>query len=182
MKRLLPYFILALAFHAIILSIDFGWLKLAPSPIPASKSLSITLTADKIQKHKAQNAVFSKVPEKQVEPIFNQKPRQNLTAMPAPALVEQTGQLQKPRSASPPKKNVKKVRQKKSLKALTRKKQTIKTSEVARTVSIDKRHVPLKVRAKIHSPSGSGNQPVSQALPADTGFISTWGGILAASA
>ena len=171
MKRLLPYVILALAFHALILSADFGWLKLAPSPIPASKSLSITLTADKLLKRKAQAAVPSKVPEKQAEPIFNQKPRQNPAARPAPAPVEHIGQLQKPPLATPPKNIVKKTRQKKSLKALTRKKQTTKTSEAARTVSIDKRPVPLKVRAKIHSPLASDNKPVRQALPADTAFI-----------
>ena len=77
MKRLLPYVICAFAFHAVILSTDLGWMKLAPRPMPAAKSLSITLSANKPQKRKAQAAVPDKAPERQFEASFNQKPRKN---------------------------------------------------------------------------------------------------------
>jgi len=170
-KRLLPYFICAFAFHAIILSTDFSWLRLAPSPTPAAKSLLITLSAVKLQKHKAHAAVPNKASEKQLEPRFNQKPWKNPAGTPTPARVDHTVQLQKTLPATPPKNIVKKDRQKKSLKALTRKKQTIKTSEAARTTSIDKRHVPLKVHATIFSPLNSDNKPNRRQFPGDTAVI-----------
>jgi protein TonB len=170
-KRLLPCVIFALAFHAIILSTDFSWLTLAPGPAPASQSLTITLSADKLQKHKAQAVVPNKTPAKQVEAAFNQKPRENPAGMPAPARLEHTAQLQKPLPPAPPKNSVKKARQKKSLKALTRKKQIIKTSEIVRSASIDQRHVPAEVSAKISSPFSSGNKSNPLLVPADTTFI-----------
>jgi TonB family protein len=170
-KRLLPYVILALAFHAFILSTDFGWLKLAPRPKPALKSLSITLSADKLQKRKAQAAVPNKAPKRQFEPSFNQKPRQNPAAMPAPARLEDRAQPQKPPPAAPPKNIVKKTRQKKNLKALTHKKQHIKTIEATLAATGNKRQIALKAEAKISSPASSGNRPFRQVLPADTVFI-----------
>ena len=171
MKRLLPYVILALAFHALILSADFGWLKLAPRPTLAAKSLSITLSADKPQKRKAQAAVPSKASKRQLEPSFNQNPQKNPAAMPAPARLEHRAQLQKPPPAAPPKNIVKKTRQKKSLKALTYKKQHIKTIEATLAATGTKPQIPLKAEVKISIPASSGNKPVRQVLPADTIFI-----------
>ena len=171
MKRLLPYVICAFAFHAVILSTDLGWMKLAPRPTPAAKSLSITLSANKLQKHKAQAAVPNKAPEKQFAANFNQKPRKNPADMPAPGAVDHTAQLQKKPPATPPKNIVKKARLKKSLKALTLKKQHIKTIEVTQTASGIKPHIPLKVEARIISPASSDDKSVRRALPADTEFI-----------
>ena len=171
MKRLLPYVILAFAFHAIILSTDFSWLRLAARPIPAAKSLSITLRADMLPKRKANTAVPGKAPEKQLVPSINQKPRKNPDAMPTPARVEQSARLQKP-LPTPPQKNIaKKARLKKSLKALTYKKQHIKTIEVTRTASAPKPPVPLKAQTQIFSPTSSEPKPVRPPLPADTTFI-----------
>ena len=171
MKRLLPYVILALAFHAIILSTDFSWLKLGPRPTPAAKSLSITLSADKLQKRKAQAAIPSKAVERQFKPSFNQTPSENPAAMPTAARLEHTAQLQKPPPATPPKNIDKKTRQKKSLKALTYKKPHIKTIEATLAATGTKRQIPLKAEAKIFSPASSGNTPVHQALPGNTIFI-----------
>ena len=171
MKRLLPYVILALAFHAIVLSTNFGWLKLVPRPATASKSLSITLSADNLQKRGAQTAVQNKVPEKQFEPVFNQKPEKNPAAIPLPKPVQPTVQRQKQLPAAPAENIVRKPRQKKSLKALTLKKQIIKTREAAPMAPIDKREVPLKVSPKIFSPSASDQKPKRLQLPGDTDFI-----------
>jgi len=170
-KRLLPYVILALAFHAIVLSTDFSWLRLAPRPTPAAKSLLITLSAVKLQKPKAQAAVPNKASEKQLEPRFNQKPRKKPAGMPTPARVEHTAQLQKTLPAAPPKNIAKKARQKKSLKALTYKKQRIKTIEVTQVAPGTKRHIPLKAEIKISSTASSDNKPIHHALPADKAFI-----------
>jgi len=170
-KRLLPCVILALAFHAIILSTDVGWLKLVPHPTPAAKSLSITLSADQHQRQKAQTAVPDKTSDGQIEPRMDQSPGKNPDAMPAPARVEHTAQRQKPLPATPPKNIVKQIRQKKSLKALTYKKQRTKTIEATLEASDPEREIPPKAEAKIFSPTGSGIQAVRPALPADTAFI-----------
>jgi protein TonB len=170
-KRLLPCVILALAFHAIILNTDFSWLRIAPGLTPAAKSLSITLSADTPQKRKVQAAAPEKAPERQLEPSFDQKPRKNPAAVPTPVGVEPSAQLQKPLPAAPPKDIVKKVRQKKSLKALTLKKQRIKTIEATQAASDTKHHIPLKVETKIFTTTSSDKKPVHQLLPADTAFI-----------
>jgi protein TonB len=170
-KRLLPYVILALAFHAIILSTNFGWLKFAPRPTAASKSLSITLSADNLQKRKTLTAAQKKLPDKPFEPAFNQKPEKDPAVLPPPKPVQPTAQPQKPLPAAPEKKFVKNPRPKKSLKALTLKKQTIKTGEAAPTASIDKREVPIKVSPKIFSPSASEHIPGRHQLPGDKAVI-----------
>ena len=126
MRRLLPYVILALAFHAVILSTDFGWLNFNAGLAPAAKSLSITLSAT---------------------------------------------ERQKPQPAAPQKNIVKKPRQKKNLKALTYRKPTKKTRDVARPTPIVKRQVPLEVPAKILSEADSDIQPDLHQLPEDTAFI-----------
>jgi protein TonB len=170
-KRLLPYVILALAFHAIILSTDFSWLRLSTSLTPAAKSLSITLSADTPQKRKAQATVPDKVPQRQREPSFNQKPRKNPDAIPTPARVEHTAQLQKPLPATPPKNIVKKARRKKNMKALTFKKQRVKTIEDRQATARTEPHVALKAETKIFTAASSDEKPVRKTLPADTTFI-----------
>ena len=147
MKRLLPCVILALAFHGIILSTDFSWLRLAPGVTPAAKPLSITLATDMSQKRKAQAVAPQKQPEKQPEP------RENLAAMQTLEQAEQPNQFQNLPTAMPPKPIIKEIRRKKSLKALTFKKQEIKTIEATQVASSPKL------------------QPVRQPLPEDTGFI-----------
>jgi protein TonB len=171
-KRLLPYVILAFAFHAIILSTDFSWLELGPRPVPAAKSLSVSLRADIQHQRKAQAAVPEKALEQQPVPPMNQKPMKNPETMPAPARVAQSAQLQKPLPAIPPKKIVKKARLKKSLKALTYKKKQIKAIQAPRVVSAPKPHIPPKAETRILSTASSGPEPVRQPLPADTTFIS----------
>jgi len=170
-KRLLPYVILAFAFHAIILSTDFSWLRLAPSLTPAAKSLSITLSTDKPQMRKPQAAAPQKAPERQLEPGAYQKPRENPAVLPAPARVEQSAQLQKPLPAGPPEDMVKKARWKKSLKALTQNKQRIKTTEATRAANDPNRHIPPKTETKAFSTASSLNKPVRQPLAADALFI-----------
>jgi len=170
-KRLLPSAIFALAFHAIILSTDFGWLKFAPDAAPASKSLLITLSADHLPKREAQAAVLGKTLEERIEPTLNQKPSKNPVGKTTAALAEDTTQRQQPLPAMPPKNSVKKARHKKSLKARTRKKQAIKSSEVIQSAASVQRHVSPESHAKIFSPASSGNKPVRQALPADMIFI-----------
>lgn len=171
MKRLLPYVILALVFHAIILSTDFSWLKFAPGPTPVSRSLSITLSADNFQKPKAQKAVPNKTLEKQFKSSPDQKPWKTPAGMPVPAPVTHTIQIQEPLPAAPPKNIGTRARQKKSLKALTYKKQRIKTIEVIQAVSITKRHLQTIAETKIFSTASSDNRPVRKAPPADTAFI-----------
>ena len=171
MKRLLPYVIMALAFHAIVLSTDFSWLRFSPNLAPAAKSLSITLSTTRPQNRKANAAVLNMAPEKQIEPSFKQKPREYLDSMPAPARVEHSTQLQKPLQATPQKKIVIKARQKKSLKALTYKKQHIKTIEANPPASSTKPHIPFKAETKIFSTASSDYKPVRKALPAGTAFI-----------
>jgi protein TonB len=171
-KRLLPYVILAFAFHAIILSHDFSWLMLAPSAKPAAKSLSITLSATKRQKRKVQAAVLNKAPERQRKPALNKRPGENFNAMPAPAQVEHSAHLQEPPPIKPPKNIAKRVRQKKSLKALTQKKQQIKTIETTQATSRPKPHVPLRVETKIFKTTSSQYKSIRHQLPAaDTTFI-----------
>jgi protein TonB len=170
-KRLLPCVILALAFHAVILNSDFSWLRLAPIAKPAAKSLTVTLSAKKLQKRKVQTAVPSSAPERQLETPFNQKPEKNFDAMPTPAQVEHTDDIQKPLPAEPPKNIAKKVRRKKSLKALTYKKQQKKTIEAARTASSPKPHVPLGVETKIFGTASSSPKSVRYQRPAEKTFI-----------
>jgi len=170
-KRLLPSAIFALAFHAIILSTDFGWLKFAPDAAPASKSLLITLSADHLPKREAQAAVLGKTLEERIEPTLNQKPSKNPAGKPTAALVEDTTQRQQPLPAMPPKNSVKKARHKKSLKTLTRKKQTIKSSEVVQSASSVQRHVSSESHAKIFSPFIPANKPSPLLVPADTTYL-----------
>ena len=171
MKRLLPYVILAFGFHAIILNTNFGWLKFTRRATTASKSLSITLSADNLQKPKSQTADPKKVPEKHDEPTFHQKPEKDPAALPLPKPVEPSVQPQKQLPATPEKKIVREPRPKKSLKALTFKTQIIKTREVAPTASVAKREVSIKVSPKIFRPSASELIPSRHQLPGDPAVI-----------
>ena len=163
MKRLLPCVILAIAFHAIILSTDFSWLRLAPSLTPAAKTLSITLSTDMSKKHKAQSAVPQKQPEKKLE--------NNPDAVPTPAPVEHMAQLQKPLPVTPPKPIVKKIRHKVSLKALTFKKQQIKAIEATQVEPRPISPVPLEAEPQISTTASSESKPVRQPLAADAAII-----------
>lgn len=159
MKRLLPCVILAITFHAIILSADFSWLRFASRPTSAAKSLTITLSADRPPKPGAQAKAPDKLTERQLEPSFDRRPGENFDAMPAPAPV------------APQKTIVKKARLKKSLKALTFKKQQIKTIEAARAESRPEPPVPLRAETQIFTTASSEPKPVRQPLPADSAFI-----------
>jgi protein TonB len=170
-KRLLPYVILAIAFHAIILSRNFSWLKIAPISTPAAKSISITLSANKLQKRKVSAAVPDKAPERQLEPLLNQKPEKNSDTMPAPVKVEHSAKLQKPLPTAPPKKIEKKARPKKSLKALTYKKRQKKAIEAARTESRPKPHVARKADTQIFKTASSKPKPDHRPHSVDTDFI-----------
>jgi protein TonB len=166
-KRLLPAIICALALHAIILSTDFSWLKLGPSPAPASKSLTITLSAEKLQKRPAQTPVANSAPEKRFQPDLQQKPTEKPAGIPSAARLENRAQIQKPSPARTPKKH----RRKKNLKALTRKTKPVKAGEASRAESIDKDHVSPGAHAKIFSPASSATQLSHDPVPAETAFI-----------
>ena len=155
MKRLLPAFICALALHVIILSSDFSWLKLAPGRAPASRSLSITLSADTNQKHKGPAAVSKKQPENRFQPDLQPKPVEKPDPpIPAAARLENSAQNQKPAPAQTPKKR----RQKQNLKALTRAIAPVRATKAVRAASIDKDDTFSAVHAKAVS-------PVSPAIP-----------------
>ena len=170
MKRLLLSVIFALGFHAIILSTDFSWLEFTPNPTLTSKSLSIMLSADKRHTHNAKaDSHRMRQPTPKQDSARNKKrekqPKQN------PALIKRTSQMIKPMPAASQKKVIQKTQLKKSLKALTRKKQTIKTIEAVHSASIDKRHFPLKAEAKIYSPLNSDTKPASLPISTDAALI-----------
>ena len=131
MKRLLLSIILALGFHAIILSADFSWLKLAPQPTLQSRSIAIVLSTVKRQK-----------PEPESEWLRMKQ----LTTEKGAAADKLADKQPKP------------VRPKKNLKALTLKKQTIKTIETVHSASIDKRPWPLAAETKTGIASNSAPQ------------------------
>jgi protein TonB len=170
-KRLLPCVVLALALHAVILSSDFSWLRFTPIANPAAKSLSITLSSNKLPKRKVQTAVPSSAPERQLETRFNQRPAENPKDTPAPAQVDHAAKRQNSLPTTPPKKIVKKARRKKSLKALTYKKQQINAIEAARTASSPKPHVPLRVETKIFNTTRSKHKSVRHQFPGDKTLI-----------
>ena len=164
MKRLLPAIICALALHAIILSTDFSWLKLGPRPAPASRSLTITLSADKPQERPALTPVANSAPENHPQPDLQYKPAEKVVDPPAAVRLESSAQLQKQSPAKTPKKH----RQKKSLKALTR--NPVKTRETTRAESNDKDDVFPAAHAKIVSLVSSANQHRHDLFPAETAF------------
>ncbi|MBW2435316.1 MAG: TonB family protein [Deltaproteobacteria bacterium] len=167
MKRLLPAIICALALHAIILSSDFSWLKLGLRPAPASRSLTITLSADKLQKRDTRPAAANSEPEKSLQPDLEQKPEEKPAAIPAAARLESSALMQK----QAPARTSQKPRRKKNLKALTRSIKPVKTTETARAESIDKDDVSPVVQAKIFSPVSSADQFRRDLLPSETAGI-----------
>jgi len=157
-KRLLLSIILALGLHAIILSADFSWLKLAPQPTFPSRSIAIVLAPVKRQapgpeadlfqiKQPApqQSAALDKIAERQPEPIPINKNNQN----------------------SAP------IKPKQNLKALTLKKQTIKTVETIQAASSAKSPPPPAAEAKIGISSNSGTQAqdAGLAVSPDAAFL-----------
>ncbi|MGD2099728.1 MAG: energy transducer TonB [Desulfobacterales bacterium] len=167
MKRLFPAIICALALHAIILSADFNWLKLGPRPAPASRSLSITLATHKLQKRNAQAAITDNAPAKRLHPHFQQMPKEKAADTSATAPVDNASQIQKQSPAESPQKH----RQKKNLKALTRKIKPVKARETTRAESINKDDVSSAAHAVIFSSVSSANQLSHDRLPAKTTFI-----------
>jgi len=145
-KRLLLCIILAIGFHAIVLSTDFSWLGLAPQPALKSKSIAIVLTTVKSQKPGPEEAAFD---EKQPEPHIHRKPEKNPDSAQIPAPVK-------------PKKN---------LKALTLKKETLTAVETSHFTSIDKLDFPAKAEAKIGIPSSSGTPPPELPISTDSTLI-----------
>jgi protein TonB len=160
-RRLLPYVILALALHAVILSTDFSWLRFASRPTLAAKSLTISLSANRPQKPKTPAAAAHKRIERQLEPILNQRPAEDLDAIRTPARVNQS---QNPLPAEPAKPVAQKTRHKRSLKALTYKKQPIKPVEAIQAV-------PRKAETPVFSPARTEPEEVRRPLPADPAFI-----------
>ena len=167
MKRLLPAIICALALHAIILSSDFSWLMLSPQLAPASRSLSITLSADTYQNHKGPAAVEKKEPENRLQPDLQQKPKEKAAGIPAATRLENSAQIQE----QPPTRTLKKFRPKKNLKALTRQKEPEKTSKDTDSASIDKHQTPIAPHSNIASPSSSADKLNRKLLPAETTSI-----------
>jgi len=166
-KRLLPAIICALALHAIILSSDFSWLMLSPKLAPASRSLSITLSADTFQNHKGPAAVSKKQPENHLQPELRQKPTERTVNNPAAARLENSAQNKKQSPARIPKK----PGHKKNLKALTREFASVKARETARGESIDKDVTSPAVHAKPFSPVSPTHPTGHDLLPADTVMI-----------
>ena len=139
----------------------------APGPTPAAKSLAITLATHKLQSRKAHAAVAAIAPPAS----YDQALRENPAVMPTSAAVEHSVQPQKPLPAEAPKHVVKEIRPKKSLKALTLKKQRIQTIDTAPAAPDIKRHVPFKPEIKIFGKASSDRKPVHQTLPADASSI-----------
>jgi TonB family protein len=157
-KRLLLSIILALGLHALILSADFSWLKLAPQPTLPSRSIAIVLSPVKRQapgpeadlfqiKQLASqpSAALDKIAERQPEPIPINKNSQN----PAP------------------------IKPKQNLKALTLKKQTSKTVETIQAASNAKSspHPAAEAKIGISSNSDTQAQAPGLAVAPDAAFI-----------
>ena len=162
MKRLLLSIILALGFHAMILSADFSWLELASQPAFKSRSITLVLSTVKSQKPGSE-ADFPRM--RQLAPKESAAPNKKAEKPPKPSPSSKSGKS--PDSVE----NPTPIRPKKNLKALTLKKQTIKTSETVHAASIDKLHFPIAAEAKIGSPSNSGTKPSGLPIATDTTFI-----------
>jgi protein TonB len=125
--------------------------------------LTITLSANKSQKRKAQVAVHQEQSEKKLE--------NNPAAVPTPERIDHSAQLQKALPVAPPKNIVKKTQRKKSLKALTFKKQQIKTIEATQAEPRPISPVPLKAETQIFTAASSEPKPVRQPLSTDAAFV-----------
>jgi TonB family protein len=148
-KRLLLSIILALGFHAIILSADFSWVKLAPQPTLQPNSIAIVLSSVKRQKPESEAALLrmKQSAAKRItapDKMADKQPKPSLSNKPDPSI----DSVQNPRP----------IRPKKNLKALTRKKQTVPTVETVHSASVDKRPLPLAAEAKTGIRSNSATQ------------------------
>lgn len=170
MKRLLLSIILALGFHAVILSTDMSWLELAPDPTLTSKSLSIRLSADNRRKPpvEADAQPVRPIPPK---PDSARNEMGEKQPQKKPVLIKPDRQLYEPLPASPPKKIIQKTQLKKNLKALTRINQAIKPVETVHSASIAERHFLLKTEAKTYGQLDAGTNPAGHPLSADTALI-----------
>jgi protein TonB len=137
---------------------------MASRPTLAAKSLTITFSASRPQKPRVQAATPDQLTERQVEPSLNQKPAENLEAMATP---ERVNQFQSRVPAAP----AKPVAQKTSLKALTYKKQKIKTREAIRAAPHPEPPGPRKVETQVFSAASAGPKTVRRPLPADPADI-----------
>ncbi len=159
MKRLLLCIILAIGFHAIILSADLSWLELAPQPALKSKSIAIVLAPGKTQNPEPEaDSLRMKplVPQKdaaineiQPEPHIYQKPEKNPDSVKIPAP----------------------VRPKKNLKPLTLKKETIKAAEKIHSASADKLDFSPSAEAKTGISIDSDIQAPGLPNSPDSAFI-----------
>jgi protein TonB len=129
-------------------------------------SLSITLSADKLQKHDTRPAVANSEPEKRLQPELQQKPTERPAGIPAAARLDRSAQIQK----QAPARTSKKPRRKKNLKALTRSIKPAKIKEAASAESIDKDDVLSAAQAKIVNPVSSADQLSRDPLPSETDF------------
>jgi TonB family protein len=148
-KRLLLSIILALGFHAIILSADFRWLKLAPQPTSQPRSIAIVLSTFKRQMPESPADLLGM---KQFAPKKSTSSDKMAEKQPKPNLSNKADK------SSDSVQNPTPIRLKKNLKALTLKKQTINTIEKVHTASFDKRPSPLAAEAKTGIPSNSSSQ------------------------
>ena len=165
MKRLLLSIILALGFHAVILSTDMSWLALAPDPTLTSKSLSIRLSADSRRKPPAEADAqpmrpIPPKPDSARNKMGEKPPQKN------PALIKPDRQLNDSLPAAPQETIVQKTRLKKALKALTRINQAIKPVETVHSASVAERHFLLETEAKTYGQLDAGHP-----LSTDTALI-----------
>lgn len=162
MKRLLLSILLALGLHAVILSADLSWLKLASQAALKSSSLAIVLSpaishtsrseADSLpvkQSAPKADAAENKIAQKQPGPNLIARPQKNLDSL----------------------QNFATLMPEKNLKALPFKKPSIKAIETLQPALIDKRHFSPAAEAKTGAPSNSGAQPLGLPIAADRGFI-----------
>jgi protein TonB len=167
-KRLLLSIILALGFHAILLSADFSWLKLAPQPTLRSRSIAIVLSTVKRQTPGPEtdfirmkqpvpekSTAADKMAEKQPEPSPGQKSTQNPDSVQNPTP----------------------IRPKKNLKALTLKRQSIEAAEEVHSASMDKGPFLLAAEAKIGSPPTSSVESFALPISPESAFIKKTGSV-----
>ncbi len=145
-----------------ILSADFSWLELAPQPTLKSSSIAIVLSSVKSQKPESE---ADSLRMKQLVPKESAAENEMAEKQPRPSLSNKSGKS--PDSVQSPTP----IRPKKNLKALTLKKQTIKTIETVHSASIDTLHFRIAAEAKIGSPSNSGTNPPGFPISADPTFI-----------
>jgi protein TonB len=154
----MPYIIFALAFHAIVLGSDLSWLKMTPAPVLSSKSLTITLSATKCQIEGASTA-------------DKETPRNEPVDKPAADMLEPSCPPPKRPPAAAPKVSTPVARQKKNLKALTRKSKPIPAPAVVRTPSVEKQPVPSRMMVTSFKPLKANNKANPDPYRGDADFI-----------